>query len=33
LTVPDGAVVVDTSDMEVGEVVDRVVGLAVESTG
>jgi cytidylate kinase len=33
LTVPDGAVVVDTSDMEVGEVVDRVVGLAAESTG
>jgi cytidylate kinase len=33
MTVPDGAVVVDTSDMEVGEVVDRVVGLAVESTG
>jgi cytidylate kinase len=33
MTVPDGAVVIDTSDMEVGEVVDRVVGLAVETTG
>jgi len=32
LTVPDGAVVIDTSDMEVDEVVDMVVGLAVETT-
>jgi cytidylate kinase len=32
LTVPDGAVVIDTSDMEVDEVVDMVVGLAAETT-
>lgn len=32
LTVPDGAVVIDTSDMSVDEVVDLVVGLAVETT-
>jgi cytidylate kinase len=32
LTVPEGAVVVDTSDMSVDEVVDLVLGLAVETT-
>jgi cytidylate kinase len=32
LTVPEGAVVIDTSDMSVEEVVDSVVGLAVEAT-
>ncbi|HEX6147885.1 MAG TPA: (d)CMP kinase [Acidimicrobiia bacterium] len=33
LTVPEGAVVVDTSDMEIAEVVDRVVGLAAGVAG
>lgn len=32
LTVPDGAVVVDTSDMDVEHVVDLVIGLAMETT-
>jgi cytidylate kinase len=33
LTIPEGAVVVDTSDMAVEEVVDLVVGLAAATTG
>jgi CMP/dCMP kinase len=33
LIVPDGAVVIDTSDMTVGEVVDTIVGMAREQAG
>jgi cytidylate kinase len=33
LTVPDGAVVIDTSDMDVDQVVETVVGLALQARG
>ena len=33
LIVPDGAVLIDTSDMTIDEVVDRIVGLASEAAG
>jgi cytidylate kinase len=33
LIIPEGAVIIDTSDMTVDEVVDTIVGLARESAG
>jgi len=33
LIIPEGAVIIDTSDMTVDEVVDSIVGLAREAAG